>query len=1239
MSVYRVYVEKKTPFAVEAQGILSDIHNSLGIHSASSVRILNRYDVEDISKEDFELAKNTIFSEPQVDNVYDTLPCFTQGEKVFAVQFLPGQFDQRADSAAQCIQLAAQNERPTVASAKVYVIGGVSEEELVRIKANLINPVESMEASLEEVQTLHTPFEEPADVAVLQGFCDLDEQGLRDFIKTYGLAMDLGDISFCQKYFKETEQRDPTITEIRMIDTYWSDHCRHTTFSTQIENVSIESDYIKDAYNEYLQLRETVHAGKNKPMTLMDLATIGAKALKKKGLLHSLDESEEINACSVKIKVDVDGEEQDWLLQFKNETHNHPTEIEPFGGAATCLGGAIRDPLSGRAYVYQAMRVTGAADPLTPFEDTIKGKLPQKKIVTTAAAGYSSYGNQIGLATGQVNEIYHPGYVAKRMEVGAVVGAVPAENVIREEPAAGDVVILLGGKTGRDGCGGATGSSKSHNVESLSSCGAEVQKGNPPEERKIQRLFRNGEVTRMIKRCNDFGAGGVSVAIGELADGLKINLDMVPKKYDGRDGTELAISESQERMAVVVAKENVEKFMDAADKENLRATVVAQVTEDPRLVMFWREKKIVDLSRAFLNSNGAAKYTDVIVKAAEKKECDHCCCKNGVSVAERFEKVMSDLNVCSQKGLSDRFDSTIGANTVVMPYGGERQLTPSQAMVAKIPMRYGETNTCSIMAWGFNPYISEECPFRGAMLAVVESIAKVIAVGGSREKCWLSFQEYFEKIGNDPEKWGKPFQALLGALKAQLELGCAAIGGKDSMSGSFEDLHVPPTLISFAVSAAKVQNIVSNEFKQPNSKVYLLTPDYDENGLPVFESVRKVFDHMESLIASGKVKAAATLGFKGLGEAICKMGFGNAIGFAAEKKLHHIFKPAYGSFVFEACEELDTFAECIGHTTAEYAVSVNGETIDLAQIQKAWEAKLEPVYPMITKTPNIIVPTYAYEAQQHAHSGVTVAQPRVLIPVFPGTNCEYDTARAFERAGAKADIVVIRNKTSEQIRESVQLIKEKIAQTQIIAIPGGFSGGDEPEGSAKFIASFFRNPQITEAVMDMLKNKDGLMCGICNGFQALVKLGLVPFGEIITTDDTCPTLTYNLINRHQSGLVRTRIASNKSPWLMHTNVGDIHTIAISHGEGRFVASEEMVRKMAENGQIATQYVDLDGNPTLDYRFNPNGSIDAIEGITSPDGRVFGKMAHSERYTNGLYLNVNGEKDQKMFAGAVDYFRD
>ncbi len=1238
MSVYRIYVEKKTPFAVEANGILADIHNSLGIASATSVRVINRYDVEDISAEDFEMAKTNIFSEPQVDNVYEALPQVEEGQRIFAVQFLPGQFDQRADSAAQCIQLAAQNQRPTVASARVYIIGGpVTDEEFTKIKANLINPVESCETSLEPVATLHTPFEIPTDVAVLNQFLTLDDKGLNAFIKEYGLAMDLGDIQFCQKYFREEEKRCPTITEIRMIDTYWSDHCRHTTFGTHIENVSIESDYIKDAYNDYLQLREKLYTGKNKPVCLMDLATIGAKALKAQGLLKDLDESEEINACSVKITVDVDGEDQDWLLMFKNETHNHPTEIEPFGGAATCLGGAIRDPLSGRSYVYQAMRVTGAADPLTPFTETIAGKLPQKKIVTTAAAGYSSYGNQIGLATGQVSEIYHPGYVAKRMEVGAVIGAAPASHVVRLEPQPSDVVILLGGKTGRDGCGGATGSSKSHSVESLTSCGAEVQKGNPPEERKIQRLFRNGEATRMIKRCNDFGAGGVSVAIGELADGLEINLDLVPKKYDGLDGTELAISESQERMAVVVAAGDVDRFMKLADKENLLCTPVAVVTEAPRLVMHWQEKKIVDLSRAFLNSNGALKFTNVSVAAPVARTCQG---SGSATMEQRFTNLLSSLNVCSQKGLSERFDSTIGSGTILMPHGGKNQLTPSQVMAAKISLEKGNTNTCSLMSWGFDPRLSSYSPFHGAMCAVVESVAKIIAAGGSRSKCWLSFQEYFEKVGTDPQKWGKPFAALLGGLKAQLELGVGAIGGKDSMSGSFEDLHVPPTLISFAAAVANINNIVSNEFKAPGHHVYLLLPEYDANGLPNFQSVRKVFDEMEQLIREGKLLSAYTLGTGGVGAAVCKMGFGNGIGFCFQhvpgKALFH---PVYGGFLFETAQPLETSATLLGTTTQQYTLEISGETLDMNQLQEAWEGKLEPVYPRKSKVESTSpVPAFSHTAANILRAPSKLAVPSVLIPVFPGTNCEYDTARAFERAGAKANIVVIRNQNSQQIKESVEAVKKLIEQTNIIALPGGFSGGDEPDGSAKFIVSFFRNPQISEAVMEFLNHRDGLMCGICNGFQALVKLGLVPYGEIRQPNANSPTLTYNLINRHQSSLVRTRIASNKSPWLMHNTVGDIHTIAISHGEGRFVISDELLQQLVDNGQIATQYVDNNGNPTLDYRFNPNGSTCAIEGITSADGRVFGKMGHSERYDGSLYRNVDGNKDQKMFQGAVDYFR-
>lgn len=1235
MSVYRVYVEKKTPFAVEAQGVLADIRSSLGIHTAESVRILNRYDVEDISDEDFELAKKTILSEPQVDNVYDALPAFAQNEKVFAVQFLPGQFDQRADSAAQCIQLAAQHDRPTVASAKVYVIQGVSDEELTRIKAHLINPVESMEASLETPETLHTPYDVPADVAVLDGFCDLDEQGLRDFIKTYGLAMDLGDITFCQKYFKETEKRTPTITEIRMIDTYWSDHCRHTTFSTRIEDVEIESDYVKDAYNEYLELRKTIHAGKDKPMTLMDLATIGAKALKKQGKLTDLDESEEINACSVKIKVDVDGEEQDWLLQFKNETHNHPTEIEPFGGAATCLGGAIRDPLSGRAYVYQAMRVTGAGNPLTPFEDTIKGKLPQKKIVTTAAAGYSSYGNQIGLATGQVNEIYHPGYVAKRMEVGAVIGAVPAANVVREEPTPGDVIILLGGKTGRDGCGGATGSSKSHTVESLGHCGAEVQKGNAPEERKLQRLFRNPTVTQMIKRCNDFGAGGVSVAIGELTDGLEIDLNAVPKKYDGLDGTEIAISESQERMAVVVAAEDADKFIREAGKENLEATIVATVQAEPRLRMHWNGNTIVDLSREFLNSNGAVKHTDIAIEApqpaAESTLTDS---------ADAWTELLSSLNICSQKGLIEKFDSTIGAGTVLMPFGGVYQLSPSQAMAAKIPVLKGETNTCSLMGWGYNPTVSERNPYLGAMDAVITSIAKVVAAGGSWHHCWLTFQEYFERTQNDPKRWGKPMAALLGAFKAQLELSCGSIGGKDSMSGTFENIDVPPTLVSFAVSTAKADKVVSTEFKQAGDKVVMLRPETDENGIPSFESVRATFDKVEAMIAAGRIRAGWVIDYGGVAEGIAKMCFGNGIGFTFDRQLTdaELFQPCCGGFLLELCGDAEDGEDVIGSTSEKPEIVCPKFTLQLDKLLNVWEKKLEPVFPCRIKTTTEVPEKLSYPRKTTLSASVKSAQPRVLIPVFPGTNCEYDTARVFERAGARPQTFIVRNLSAAAMEDSITTFAAMVRQAQIIMIPGGFSGGDEPEGSGKFITAFFRNPRIKDAVHDLLKNRDGLMLGICNGFQALVKLGLVPFGEIMDMTDVSPTLTFNTIARHQSMLVRTRIASNKSPWLYGTEVDDVHTVAISHGEGRFVAPPELLADMAKNGQIATQYVDMDGNPTMDIHFNPNTSMMAIEGITSPDGRVLGKMGHSERIGQNLYQNVPGEKDQKIFESGVAYFK-
>lgn len=1241
MSVYRIYVEKKSDFAVEANSILQDLRNSLLMSNVQNIRVINRYDVQGVSEETFKKSQPTIFSEPQVDDIYFELPKLNKDEHIFSVEYLPGQFDQRADSCAQCIQLLVQGDRPVVKNARVYIVSGkITDDELNKIKAYLINPVESREASLDTVKTLDLNYEQKTEVATLNGFIDLSKDQLEAFIKEYSLAMDLDDIIFCQSYFKNTEKRNPTITEIKMIDTYWSDHCRHTTFSTNIDDVKIEDSFIADTYKEYLLTREDLYKGRtDKPITLMDLAVIGAKKLKKDGILNDMDESEEINACSVKIKVDIDGVDEDWLLMFKNETHNHPTEIEPFGGAATCLGGAIRDPLSGRSYVYQAMRVTGAANPLVAVEDTISGKLPQRKIVTRAAAGYSSYGNQIGLATGQVSELYHDGYVAKRMEIGAVIGAAPSKNVIREVPDEGDVVILLGGRTGRDGCGGATGSSKSHTLDSLESCGAEVQKGNAPEERKIQRLFRNEQVTRLIKRCNDFGAGGVSVAIGELADGLHINLDAVPKKYNGLDGTELAISESQERMACVVRKSDMDKFISLANEENIEATLVATVTKEPRLSMDWCGNKIVDLSREFLNSNGAVKHTDIkIEKSSVKPVFD-----KEITVKDIVEH-MTNLNLCSQKGLAERFDSTIGANTVLMPFGGENQLTPTQAMVAKIPVLEGQTNTASVMGWGFNPYISEQSPYHSSMYAVIESVAKVVAVGGSHKQCWLTFQEYFERTQNTPSRWGKPMSALLGAFKAQMELGIASIGGKDSMSGTFEDIDVPPTLVSFAVSLTKADKAVSQEFKRPGSKLALITPEYDENGIPNFESVKEVFTKVEELINKGCVNACSTLTMGGLAETIVKMSLGNKIGVKLNGNISKelMFNPIYGGFVIEldrnsCCEGLNI----IGATTSKYVIAIpkNMVVVDMKIVQKQYEKVLEPIFPyrikQMTKTPQTI--SYKFRKSQRISSSVKIAKPRVLIPVFPGTNCEYDTARAFEKAGAEAEIFVIKNLTSKQIEESVDVFAQKINNSQMIMLPGGFSGGDEPDGSAKFITSFFRNPQISESVMNLLKNRDGLMLGICNGFQALIKLGLVPYGEICDVTDDSPTLTYNTIGRHQSLMVNTRISSNKSPWLYNTSIGDIHSVPISHGEGRFIANSNVLKKLIDNGQIATQYVDFSGQPTYKIAFNPNESIEAIEGITSPDGRVFGKMAHSERVGDNICKNVYGNKDQKIFISGVEYF--
>ncbi len=1227
--VYRIYVEKKDGLAHEAQSLKNDLKELLQISSLDNLRILNRYDVENIDEELFNYCKNTVFSEPQLDIVTDD---YDKADVVFAVEFLPGQFDQRADSAAQCIQLISQVEKPIVKSAKVYLLSGnLSDEDLTQIKKYVINPVEAREASLELPETLVTNYEIPTSVKLLEGFCALDDDGLLAFMNEQGLAMDFDDIKFCQNYFK-SENRDPYITEIKMIDTYWSDHCRHTTFLTTIDSAKFEDEILQKAYDEYIATRKEL--GRTKPINLMDIATLAAKHLKKNGKLEKLDESEEINACTVKMTVDVDGKDEEWLLLFKNETHNHPTEIEPFGGAATCIGGAIRDPLSGRSYVYSAMRVTGAANPLLPVNETMEGKLPQRKIVTTAANGYSSYGNQIGLATGLVDEIYHDGYVAKRLEIGAVVAAAPAENVRRERPEDGDIIILLGGRTGRDGCGGATGSSKSHTLASLESCGAEVQKGNAPEERKLQRLFRNKEASLLIKRCNDFGAGGVSVAIGELADGIRIDLNAVPKKYDGLDGTELAISESQERMAVVVEAENVEKFIKLANSENLEATVVAVVQADPRLVMTWNDVEIVNISREFLNSNGAEKHIDITpnntVDYNKPAENDF---------VKAYTELAEDLNICSKRGLSERFDSTIGAGTVLMPFGGKNQLTPIQAMVNKVSVETKHTNTCSVMAYGYNPFVSEKSPYHGAYLAVVESVSKLIAAGSKFEDVYLTFQEYFEKPLKDGKRWGKPLSALLGAFMAQKDYEIAAIGGKDSMSGSFENVDVPPTLVSFAVTTENVDNIISPEFKKVGNKVLLVKPEYTNENLPDVKSQKKLFDTVNKLIADKKVVAAYTPAYGGVAEAIMKMSFGNSIGFAYSDDItvEEMFKYNYGAFILETTADVN-IGQVIGQTTEEFAISYKNEKIDLNKLLTSYENKLEPIFKCNIKTDNKEIPKLDYVGSNNFKAKTSFAKPKVLIPVFPGTNCEFDTQKVLLDAGAETEIFVINNLSSDNIKESVKSFAEKIKQSQIIFIPGGFSGGDEPDGSGKFITAFFRNGEIKDAVNNLLKNRDGLMCGICNGFQAIIKLGLVPYGEIIDTDENCPTLTYNTISRHQSRIVRTRIASNKSPWLMNTNVGDVYNVAISHGEGRFIADSELIKKLAQNGQIATQYVDLNGNPTSDIHFNPNNSDFAIEGITSPDGRVFGKMGHSERIGYGLYKNVEGNYDMGIFDSAVKYFK-
>ena len=1228
--VYRVFVEKKPELANDARSLLSEAKQLPGVEHLERVRILNRYDVEHITPELFDYAVKTVFSEPQVDLV--TREADTDGARVFAVEYLPGQFDQRADSAAQCIQIISQGERPDVRTARVYLLyGALTDAELAAVKKHVINPVDSREASLALPETLEIRYEIPTEVETLTGFCARSDEELAQLIEERGLAMDLDDIRFCRDYFR-TEQRDPTITELRMIDTYWSDHCRHTTFSTTLDCVTFEDPLAEKTYQDYLKTREQL--GRTKPVNLMDVATLAVKYLRKTGKLDKLDESEEINACTVKITVEVDGKAEPWLLLFKNETHNHPTEIEPFGGAATCVGGAIRDPLSGRSYVYGAMRLTGAASPLQPVSETLPGKLPQRTICQTAAAGYASYGNQIGLATGIVDELYHPGYAAKRMEIGAVIAAAPAANVRRERPQSGDVVILLGGRTGRDGCGGATGASKSHTVQSLESCGAEVQKGNAPEERKLQRLFRSAEACRMIKRCNDFGAGGVSVAIGELADGLDIDLNAVPKKYEGLDGTELAISESQERMAVVVAAEDAGRFLALADGENLEATIVARVTESPRLVMHWNGRTIVDVSRAFLSSNGAEKHIDVLVEKPQSFDKTIPADFGG-----GLRDLAQDLNVCSRQGLSERFDSTIGAGTVLMPFGGRDQRTPVQAMVQKISLERGHTDDCSLMSWGYNPYISEKDPYRGAYLAVIESVSKLIATGAAFEDVYLTFQEYFERLRREPARWGKPLAALLGAFAAQMALGIGAVGGKDSMSGSFEQMDVPPTLVSFAVTTEKTGSIVSNECKRAGDKLVLLAPAYGADGLPETASLLAVYETVHALLSSGKAVAAYTPGFGGAAEAALKMCIGNGFGCRFEESLplEALFGYRYGAFVLEVLPEVEE-GTLLGYVTEDGTFSRGAESVACGELFALYEKKLENVYPTQAPAENIPMETFSAPEADRRAPAVKTARPRVLIPVFPGTNCEYDSARAMTDAGAEAQIMVLNNRTADGIARSVEHFAQALRDAQMVFIPGGFSGGDEPDGSGKFITAFFRNAAVKEEVTALLERRDGLMCGICNGFQALIKLGLVPFGRIIDTDASCPTLTFNTIARHQSRIVRVRVASNRSPWLAATQVGDVYSVPISHGEGRFLADEALIRQLAANGQIATQYVDLDGRATDDIHFNPNGSLFAVEGITSPDGRVFGKMGHAERTGAGLYKNVPGEYDMKMFTSAVRYFR-
>lgn len=1251
MGVKRVYVEKKPEFAVQAKELRHEVKSYLGIKTVKNVRVLIRYDVENLSDATFERACNGVFAEPPVDVLYREDFPREESDHIFSVEFLPGQFDQRADSAVQCVQFIKEDELPVIKTATTYVIEGeISEEEMEAIKAHCINPVDSRETGLEKPETLVTKFEEPADVKIFDGFKDMPEAELKELYSSLGLAMTFKDFQHIQNYFKGEEHRDPSMTEIRVLDTYWSDHCRHTTFSTELTEVSFgDGDYRKpmeDTYKEYLQTHSEIFKGReDKFVCLMDLALMAMRKLKKEGKLQDQEESDEINACSIVVPVEVDGVEEEWLVNFKNETHNHPTEIEPFGGAATCLGGAIRDPLSGRTYVYQAMRVTGAADPTVSVKETMKGKLPQKKLVRSAAHGYSSYGNQIGLATGLVKEIYHPDYVAKRMEIGAVMGAAPRRAVIRENSDPGDIIILLGGRTGRDGCGGATGSSKVHTEESIETCGAEVQKGNAPTERKIQRMFRREEVSKLIKKCNDFGAGGVSVAIGELADGLQIDLDKVPKKYAGLDGTEIAISESQERMAVVVDPKDVDEFLGYAKEENLEAVKVAVVTEDPRLVLSWRGKEIVNISRAFLNTNGAHQETTVKVDIPSREDT---ILKKQVEVGDVKEKwldTLKDLNVCSQKGLVEMFDGSIGAGSVFMPHGGKYQMTETQSMVAKLPVMHGKCDTVTMMSYGFDPYLSSWSPYHGAVYAVTESMAKIVACGGDYSKIRFTFQEYFRRMTEDPERWSQPFAALLGAYKAQIAYGLPSIGGKDSMSGTFEHIDVPPTLVSFAVDIAKEGDIITPELKKAGNKLVWMKIEKDEYELPVYEQVMDQYGKFADDIHNGKIVSAYALDRHGVIAAVSKMAFGNGMGVKIEHSMdaRELFAPAFGDIVAEVpadkVGELSISYTVIGEVTDDAKFAFGNTEITLKEAEDAWTGTLEQVFRTVSdEASDEKVESPLYDTKDIVICGHKIAQPTVFIPVFPGTNCEYDSAKAFERAGAKVITKVFRNMDAADIVDSVNTFEKEIAKSQIIMFPGGFSAGDEPDGSAKFFATAFQNAKLKEAVEKLLNERDGLVLGICNGFQTLVKLGLVPYGEVVGQTPDSPTLTYNTIGRHISKMVYTKVVTNKSPWLQGAELGGVYTNPASHGEGRFVASEEWLDKLFANGQVATQYCDLDGNVSMDEEWNVNGSYRAIEGITSPDGRVLGKMAHSERRADSVAINIYGEQDMKIFESGVKYFK-